>query len=115
MRLLALPIQRARLKCSFPAAALAGLVLALSAFVPVVALGLSGVVPALAVLSMASVFFVFWAGTVGIPCLAIFILIELWEKRFEQAAYTSVIFILNMILVSAWVVLTPIGQFLSKQ
>jgi len=115
MRLLALPIQQKKLKSSFPVAALAGLVLALSALIPVLALGLSGVVPVLAVLSMSSVFFVFWAGTAGIPCLAIFVLIELWEKRFEQAAYTSVIFILNMILVSAWVTLTPIGQFLSKQ
>ena len=115
MKLLALPIKHKKIKYSFPIAALAGFVLALFVFVPALALGLSAFVPVLVVLSLSSVFFVFWAGTIGIPYLAIVILTELCKKQFAQAAYTSVILILNMIPVFAWVALTPVGQFLSKQ
>lgn len=115
MNLLALPIQHKKIKCSFPIAALAGFVLAHSVFIPVLVLGLSAFVPVLAVLSMSSVFFVFWAGTIGIPYLAIFILIELCRKQFAQAAYTGAILILDTIPVCAWVLLTPVGQFVSKQ
>jgi len=115
MNLLTLPIQHKKIKFSFPIAALAGFVLALSAFIPFLVLGLSAFAPVLAVLALSSVFFVFWAGTMGIPFLAISILIELCKKQFAQAAYTSVILILDMIPVFAWATLTPVGQFLSKQ
>jgi hypothetical protein len=134
MNLLALPIQHKKIKFSFPVAALAGFVIGLSAsipfwliglsafappalsvFIPLLVLGLSAFALVLAVLSLSSVFFVFWAGTIGIPFLAIFILIELCKKQFAQAAYTSVILILDMIPVFAYFALTPVGQFLSKQ
>jgi hypothetical protein len=114
MNLLALPIQDKKIKFSFPIAGLVGLVLALSAFIPVLVHGLRAFFPVLAWLSVSSVFFLFWAGTIGIPCLAICILIELCKRQFAQAAYTSAILILDMIPVYAYF-LTPIGQFLSKQ
>jgi len=111
MNLPALPIQDGKFKFSFPMAALVGLALGLSALMPVAV----EFVPAVVALSVSSVFFIFWAGTLGIPLLAIVSLIEVCKKQFGQAAYTCVILILDTILVSAHLRLTPIGQFLCTQ
>src|SRR5438046_2938110 len=107
----ALPIQDGKFKFSFPMAALVGLALGLSALMPVAV----GFVPVVVALSVSSVFFIFWAGTLGIPLLAIVSLIEVCKKQLGQAAYTCVILILDTILVSAHLRLTPIGQFLCTQ
>jgi hypothetical protein len=95
MNLLALPIQHKKMKFSFLIAAFVGLVLGLSALMPVVV----EFVPVVAARSVSCVFFIVWQGTLEIPFLAIVSLIEGCKKQFGQAAHSCVLLILDTILV----------------